>query len=55
MYPKYITGSLREPCKILIKGFNKEFLPGSLTDLEHPVHGLAHLAQDACDACCLAC
>ena len=34
----YITGSLREFCKILTKGFNKEFLriPGCLT--EHPVH-----------------
>ena len=38
MYPKYITGSLRESCKILVKGFNKKFLPGSLT--EHPVHHL---------------
>ena len=30
----YITRSLRESCKILIKGFNKEFPPGSLA--EHP-------------------
>ena len=60
-YPKYITGSLRESCKILIKGFNKEFLPGSLT--EHPVHHLEHLSvgmcvtsysQDSGDPCCLA-
>ena len=35
-YIMYITGSLRESCKILIKGSNKEFLPGCLT--EHLVH-----------------
>ena len=41
MHPKYITGSLkRESCKVLIKGFNKEFLPGSLA--EHPIHHLVH-------------
>ena len=41
MHPKYITGSLkRESCKILIEGFNKEFLPGSLA--EHPIHHLMH-------------
>ena len=39
-YILYITESLREPCKILTKGFNKEFLPGCLT--EHPVHHLVH-------------
>ena len=26
--------------KVLIKGFNKEFLPGSLA--EHPIHHLVH-------------
>ena len=31
----YITGSLRESCKIPTKGFNKRFLPGYL--IEHPV------------------
>ena len=36
-----ITGSSkRESCKVLIKGFNKEFLPGSLA--EHPIHHLVH-------------
>ena len=38
----YITGSLRESCKILTKGFNKEFLPGTLT--EHPVCHLVHFS-----------
>ena len=39
MDPKYITGSLkRESCKVLLKEFNKEFLPGSLA--EHPIHHL---------------
>ena len=38
----YIAGSLRESCKILTKGFNKEFLPGCLT--EHPVHYLVHFS-----------
>ena len=28
----YITGSLRESCKILTKRFNEEFLPGCLPD-----------------------
>ena len=32
----YITGSLRESCKILTNGFNKEFLLGCVT--ENPVH-----------------
>ena len=41
MHPKYITGSLkRESCKILIKGFNKEFLPGSLA--EHRIYHIVH-------------
>ena len=41
MHPKYITGSLkRESSKVLIKGFNKEFLPGSLA--EHSIHRLVH-------------
>ena len=41
MHPKYITGSLkRESCEVLIKGFNKEFLQGSLA--EHPIHHLVH-------------
>ena len=41
MLPKYIIVSLkRESCKVLIKGFNKEFLPGSLA--EHPIHHLVH-------------
>ena len=41
MHPKYIIGSLkRESCKVLIKGFNKEFLPGS--PAEHPIHHLVH-------------
>ena len=41
MHPKYITESLkRESCKVLIKGFNKGFLPGSLA--EHPIHHLVH-------------
>ena len=53
MHPKYITGSLkRESCKILIKGFNKEFLPGSLAE---PSCALWHLTQDAGDPCCLTC
>ena len=38
----YITGSLRESCIILTKGFNKEFLPACLT--EHPVHYLVHFS-----------
>ena len=41
MDPKYITGSLkRESCKVPLKEFNKEFLPGSLA--EHPIHHLVH-------------
>ena len=41
MDPKYIAGSLkRESCKVLLKEFNKEFLPGSLA--EHPIHHLVH-------------
>ena len=41
MHPKYFTGSLkRESFKVLIKGSNKEFLPGSL--VEHPIHHLVH-------------
>ena len=41
MDPKYITGSLkRESCKVLLKEFNKEILPGSLA--EHPIHHLVH-------------
>ena len=41
MDPKYIIGSLkRESCKVLLKEFNKEFLPGSLA--EHPIHHLVH-------------
>ena len=41
MHPKYSTGSLkREACKVLIKGFNEEFLTGSLA--EHPIHHLVH-------------
>ena len=43
MHPKYITGSLkRESCKVLIKGFNNEFLPGSRSLAEHPIHHLVH-------------
>ena len=35
--PKHtVTASLRESCKILTKGYCKEFLSGCLT--EHPVH-----------------
>ena len=33
-------------CKILIKGFNKDFLPGSLT--EHPVDHLVHFSVGIC-------
>ena len=41
MDPKYIAGSLkRESCKVLLKEFNKEFLPGSLA--EHLIHHLVH-------------
>ena len=41
MHPKYITGFVkRESCKILLEGFNKEFLPGSLA--EHPIHYIVH-------------
>ena len=41
MDPKYIAGSLkRESCKVLLKEFNKELLPGSLT--EHPIYHLVH-------------
>ena len=41
MDPKYIAGSLkRESCKVLLKEFNKEFLPGSLA--EHPILHLVH-------------
>ena len=50
MYPNYITGSLRESCKILIKGFNKEFLQGSLT--EHPVHHLVYFSVGICVTSC---
>ena len=41
MDPKYIAGSLkRESCKVLLKEFNKEFLPGSVA--KHPIHHLVH-------------
>ena len=41
MHLKYIVGSLkRESCKVLIKGFNKEFLPLSLA--EDPIYHLVH-------------
>ena len=40
----YIAGSLRESCKILTEGFNKEFLPGCLT--EHPVHHLVRFSVE---------
>ena len=41
MDPKYNAGSLkRESCKVLLKDFNNEFLPGSLA--EHPIHHLVH-------------
>ena len=58
MNPKYIAGSLkRESCKVLLKEFNKEFLPGSLP--EHPIHHLVHsetlLTQGARGPCCLTC
>ena len=41
----YITEFLRESCKILTKGFNKEFRPGCLT--EHPVHHLVCFSHEA--------
>ena len=56
MDPKYIAGSLkRESSKVLLKEFNKKFLPGSLA--EHPIHHLVHsdLAKGAGDLCCLTC
>ena len=41
MDPKYNAGSLkRESCKVLLKEFNKEFLPGSMA--EHPIHHFVH-------------
>ena len=41
MDPKYIAGFLkRESCKVLLKEFNKEFLPGSLA--EDPIHHLVY-------------
>ena len=41
MDPKYIAGSLkRESRKVLLKEFNKKFLPGSLA--EHAIHHLVH-------------
>ena len=48
----------RESCKVLLKEFNKEFLPGSLA--EHPSYSSSscarwHLTQDAGDSCCLTC
>ena len=50
--PKHIlciAGPLRESCKILAKGFNKEFLLGCLT--EHPVHHLVHFSAGICVRC----
>ena len=50
MDPKCIAGSLkRESFKVLLKEFNKEFLPGSLA--EHPIH---HLVHSEILHCCLA-
>ena len=49
----YNTGSLRESCKILIKGYNKECLLGCM--IEHLVHDPVCFSAEICVRCHTGC